>query len=140
MRWTILACTLWLLAATSEAASVHVRLIRAANRSAPADQHLTDIAPKLKPVFGYDHYAQLGSKRAALQGDKTLKLYPGEGFTVFVTPKGHARNTHELEVALYSGKVSVTKATVKIAENNSVFIKGPEVGATLIIVALTVRE
>ena len=98
------------------------------------------MAPTLKTVFGYDHYKLLGTDRATIQNNKRLKLSPGEGFTAFIRPKGVAENVHELEVDLYSGRALVTKATVKIAENSSVLIKGPEVGASLIIVSLSVTE
>ncbi len=47
---------------------------------------------------------------------------------------------HELEVELTSGRASVVKATSKIAKRSTLIIKGPEVGSTLIIVALTVLE
>ncbi len=140
MRWPILAISLLLLAATTEAASVRVRLIRASNQEAVSDPRLDDIAPKLKAVFGYTHYDQQGIAHGILQQGKRLRLYPGEGFTLFVRPKSAAGKVHELEVELYSGKVSVTKATVKIAENSSILINGPEVGATLIIISMTVLE
>lgn len=140
MRGPTLAIILLLIAASANAASVQVRLIRAANLDAASDEKLSDLTPKLKTVFGYKHYAQLGTDHGDIQHNKRLKLYPGEGFTAFVKPKGLDGKVHELEVALYSGRTLVTKATVKIAENSSVLINGPEVGATLIIVSLTVAK
>jgi hypothetical protein len=139
MRWLITAIALLVLGGPARAASIQARLVRAANESAPLDGRLQDIEPKLKRIFGYTHYRQIGDQQTELKTGVRLKLYPGEGFTMFVLSKSARKRMHELEIELYSGKVSVTKATVKIPEQGSVLLKGPEVGSTLIVVALTVR-
>jgi hypothetical protein len=139
MRWLSFALIL-LLADGAQAASIQARLIRASNEAAEADTQLKDLAPKLEKKFGYKHYQQLGSQKASLDPDTSRRLDLGEGFVVFARERSTDKKTHELEVEWTSGKASLVKTTLKIAEGGFVFIKGPGVGNDWIVLALTVLE
>lgn len=139
MRGLSLALIL-LFAANTQAASIQARLVRASNEAAEADTQLKDLAPKLEKKFGYKHYQQLGSQKASLGTDISRRLDLSEGFVVFIRERSADKKTHELEVEWTSGKASLLKTTLKIAEGSFVFIKGPGVGNDWIILALTVLE
>lgn len=128
------------LACRAQAASLEARLIRASNETGEVDESLKHFQPKLKKVFGYQRYQQLGLKKAPLKEKDVLRLDLGEGIVLLVTPKASEKKNHTLDVEMYSGKAALVKSTVRIREGGDVFIKGPEVGSTLLVVALGVAE
>lgn len=140
MRWLAILLSLLMMTPVAQAASAQARLVRASMKDGATDQKLKDIEPKLREVFGYKRYTLLGQNQDTLQTGKQLKLCPDEGFTVFVTESSVKNKIHKMELEVYSGKASLVKNTMKIAEKNSVFIKGPEVGSELIVIVLTVLE
>jgi hypothetical protein len=139
----LLACCLGLLllAGSAYAGAVEARLIRASNEKAAPDETVQDLTVKLKKVFGYQHYKQLGKEKKALQGTDVISLNIGEGFTLFCHPMSSTGKKHAMDVEMYSGKTLIVKQEkLSIAEKNVLFIRGPEVGSTVLIVALTVSE
>jgi len=140
MRWPVIVLAALFLAGAARAADVQARLIRASLDGGATDTELADIQHKLKKVFGYDHYRQLGRKQAALAPATPQRLDLGEGFILFVREKGRDANTYELELEWYSGRTAISKAIAKLPPKTFVFIKGPEVGDDWIILALTVVE
>jgi hypothetical protein len=139
-RWFQMALMAWLLATATQAAEVQALLIRASKDEKLADARLKTLQPKLEKKFGYPYYQQMGEQHVALKDGATQRLDLGEGFVVFVTPKATVKKSHELEVEWTSGKASLVKSTVKIAEGGHLFIKGPGVANDWIVLALTVRE
>jgi len=139
MRWLSFAIVL-LIAVSARAASLEARLIRASNESAKSDEQLKNLEAKLKKQFGYKHYLQLGFQKTTLEPDINRRLDLGEGFVVFARERSVDKKTHELDVEWTSGRASLLKTTLKIAEKGSVFIKGPGVGNDWIILALSVLE
>jgi len=136
----LLCCLIGLLmAGTVQAGSVQARLIRASNEQGQADAKLADVAGKLKSQFGYTHYRQLGAQQQALQSGGSTKFDLGEGFTLFVTPTGTQDKREELKLEWYSGKAKLVETTVKLATGNHVLIKGPDVGKSTILLAVTLR-
>ena len=138
-----LACCLGLLLAVvnAHADAVEARLIRASNEKSAPDAAVQDLEVKLKKVFGYQHYQQLGRDKQNLKESDAIRLDIGEGFTLFCHPKASADKKHEMDVEMYSGKTLLVKQEkLAIHRKNVVFIKGPEVGSTVLIVALTVTE
>lgn len=140
MRWLSLALGLLLLASAAPAATLQARLIRASNEGESADERLKDLQPKLKKVFGYEHYKLIGNKEALLKEAAAVRMDLGEGFVLFVKPRSVQKKTSELDVEWYSGKAPISKQSLKLAGRGSVFIKGPGVGRDWIILALTLRE
>ncbi|MCG3147790.1 MAG: hypothetical protein PCFJNLEI_01231 [Verrucomicrobiae bacterium] len=141
MRLLVYSLTALLLAGSTYGGNVEARLIRASNEKAAPEEAVQDIAGKLKKVFGFEHYRQLGKDQKAIKRADPISLNIGEGFTLFCHPKAAAGNQHELDVELYSGKTLLVKQEkLTMRHKNVVFIRGPEVGSTLLIVALTVTE
>lgn len=141
MRWLIGCLGLLLLTVGADAGTVEARLIRASNEKSAPDEAVQDLTGKLKKVFGYHHYKQLGKEKKALKGLEVVGLNIGEGFTLFCHPLATAGKKHEMNVEMYSGKTLIVKQEkLAIAEKNVLFIRGPEVGSTVLIVALTVTE
>lgn len=140
MRPLLVALLAMGLAGSAQAASIEARLIRASNDKKVTDSSLKDIEPRLKKRFGYDSYQLLGVQQEVLRENKTYRLNLGEGFVVFVTPKSTAKKMHEMDLEWTSGKASLVKTTVKIAEGNHLFIKGPGVGDDWIVLVITLRE
>jgi hypothetical protein len=132
----VFACSAW----AALAGNITGRLVRAENTNAPPDRAVQDIAEKLRKVFGYTHYEQLGHDTRPFQAGQKVKLDLGEGFTVFCHPKGINRDgKYEMDVELYSGKTLIVKPErLAIRPGKYVLVRGPEVGATIFIVALTV--
>jgi len=139
MRWLALIL-LVVLSAPVHAASYKVLLIRASNENGATDESLKDIETKLKKVFGYNHYRPLGLQRMPAQINTRRRLDLGEGFVTFITTKGLKDNRYDVELEWFSGKLLISKQTLKLPENRYVFIKGPEVGADWIVLALTILE
>ena len=127
------------LACSAQAASIEARLIRASNDKKVTDPSLKDVEPKLKKKFGYEYYQQLGVQQEVLRENKIYRLNLGEGFVVFVTPKSVTDRMHEMDLEWTSGKASLVKTTVKIAEGHHLFIKGPGVGDDWIVLVITLR-
>ncbi|MEI6084374.1 MAG: hypothetical protein WCS70_08745 [Verrucomicrobiota bacterium] len=141
MRWLIGCLGMLLLTVSAQADAVEARLIRASNEKATPDAAVQDLTGKLKKVFGYQHYKQLGKEKKELKGTDVVGLNIGEGFTLFCHPKSSTGKKHEMDVEMYSGKTLIVKQEkLAIAEKNVLFIRGPEVGSTVLIVALTVTE
>ena len=140
MRWLILAIGLGLVATTAPAASIQARLIRASENGGPTDPELEDIAAKLKRTFGYEHYSQLGRKQEPLEPGEKQRIDLGKGFTLFVKQKSAKDNRYELAVEWFGGRTLISKQTVRLSDQQYLFIKGPEVGKDWIILSLTVVE
>ena len=140
MRWVSLIGVCLLLTTSVQATSIRAYLIRASNDNKETDGRLKDLEPLLKIRFGYQHYQLLGVQQESLRGNTVYRLNLGEGFVVFVTPKGVTQGRHELEVEWTSGKASLMKTTVRIKENKYLFVKGPGVGNDWIVLAVTVCE
>jgi hypothetical protein len=140
MRWLVCVLLGLALSAGVQAASIEARLVRASNDAEKTDEQLTKLEPKLKRVFGYQHYRQLGIQKAPLKENERLRLDLGEGVVVFVTPKGEEKKAHVMDFEMYSGRAALVKSTVRAPRDREMFIKGPEVGSTLLIVSLVVVE
>ncbi len=140
MRILGAALVLFLVATVSRAASIQARLIRASMENAVHDEQIKDVQPKLKKIFGYEHYKQIGFQRQPLKEKAVTTLNLGEGFVLNITPKSSDKKAHLLNINLVSGKVSVVQASIEVGEKKPVFIKGPEVGSTLLIISLSVTE
>jgi hypothetical protein len=140
MRALLVSLLVVVLAWNAQAASVTARLVRASNEDRKSDEALKDIQPKLKKIFGYQHYRQIGLQKAALKGNDTLRLNLGEGIVLLVTPKSVEKKNHTVDCEMYSGKTALMKSTMRIREGGDVLIKGPEVGSTLLIIALGIAE
>ena len=139
MRGCVCAVLALLIAAQSQAATLQTHLIRASNETSKSDPQIKDLEVALRKQFGYQHYQLLGVKSAALKISAPQRLELGEGFAMAVTPKGVDKKVHELAVEWISGKTSLVRSTVKIAQDSHLFIKGPEVGNDWIILALSVK-
>jgi hypothetical protein len=139
MRWLVAALLGVILSASVQAASIEARLIRASNESDKADEQLTRLEPKLKKVFGYQHYQQLGLQRGALKENGQVRLDLGEGIVIFVTPRTTEKKGQLMDFEMYSGRAALVKSSVHVG-HGELLVKGPEVGNTLLVVALAVVE
>lgn len=140
MRLLVFSLMLLLTVGAASASNVTGRLIRADNVKAPSDKQVQDIAEKLRKVFGYARYEQIGRDTKPFHAGERVKLDLGEGFTVFCHPKGiNSDGKHEMDVELYSGKTLIVKPErLAIRPGKYLLVRGPEVGASLFIIALTV--
>jgi hypothetical protein len=140
MRWLVAVLLGCVLCGSTHAASIEVRLIRASNEAEKSDQELSKLEPKLKKVFGYQQYRQLGIQKAELKDKETLRLNLGEGIVVFVTPAEVENKVHTLDFEMFSGRAALVKSTVRVPRGRAMLIKGPDVGDTLLVVSLVVVE
>ena len=140
MRWLAAILLVVALSGGVQAASIEARLIRASNEDEKTDEQLTKLEPKLKKVFGYQHYQQLGIQKAPLQDKESLRLNLGEGIVVLITPKADEKKVRIMDFEMYSGRAALVKSTVRVRRDREMLIKGPEVGNTLLIVSLVVVE
>jgi len=140
MRWVALSLIAVVAAVQTHAATIQTRLIRASDQTGVADPQLKELSAKLREQFGYQNYHQLGAQTGSLKNKTTQQLKLGEGFAVTVTPKAVEKKVHEIALEWTSGKASLVKSTVKIAQGTHLFIKGPEVGNDWIILSLSVKE
>jgi len=140
MRWLIALLLGIALSASVEAASIEARLIRASNADDKPDEQLSKLEPKLKKVFGYRHYKQLGIQKAPLKEKETLRLDLGEGIVILITPKAVEKKERVMDFEMYSGKAAFVKFTLRIPHDREMLIKGPEVGSTLLVVSFVVVE
>jgi hypothetical protein len=124
----------------TQAATVHARLIRASNDRNGGDPQLADIEKPLRDKLGYKYYRQLGTQQAPLVADKLTRLDLGEGFVVFVTGKGEEKGQQVLDLEWYSGKAILLRSTVKIGPGKHLFVKGPDVGAESLALAVSIHE
>jgi hypothetical protein len=140
MRWLVVALLGCVLCGNVHAASIEVRLIRASNETEKSDKELSKLEPKLKKVFGYQQYNQLGIQKSDLKDKHTLRLDLGEGIVVFVTPTAVEDKAHVLDFEMFSGRAALVKSTVRVPRGRAILIKGPDVGDTLLVVSLVVVE
>jgi hypothetical protein len=140
MRWLI-AILLGLVISTGvQAASIEARLIRASNGDDKPDEQLGKLEPKLKKVFGYRHYTQLGIQKTLLKEHESLRLDLGEGIVIFITPKAVEKKARVMDFEMYSGRAALVKSTLRVPRKREMLIKGPEVGSTLLVVSFVVVE
>ena len=140
MRWLVAILLGVALSAGVQAASIEARLIRASNEEEKPDEQLTKLEPKLKKVFGYQHYQQLGIQKAPLKDKESLRLNLGEGIVVLITPKADEKKVRIMDFEMYSGRAALVKSTVRVRRDREMLIKGPEVGNTLLVVSFAVVE
>jgi hypothetical protein len=140
MRWLVAVLLGVALSAGVQAASIEARLIRASNEDEKPDDRLTKLEPKLKKVFGYQHYQQLGIQRAPLKYRETLRLNLGEGITILITPKADDKKVRIMDFEMYSGRAALVKSTVRVPDDRQMLIRGPGVGSTLLVVSFVVVE
>jgi hypothetical protein len=139
MRWLVAALLGVVLTASVQAASIEVRLIRASNETDKPDEQLVVLEPKLKKVFGYRHYRQLGLQRGMFKENGKLRLDLGEGIVVFITPRATEKKGQMLDFEMYSGRAALVKSTVRVGRGE-LLVKGPDVGDTVLVVSLAVVE
>jgi hypothetical protein len=139
MRWLLAALLGVVLSASVQAASIEARLIRASNETDKPDEQLTKLEPKLKKVFGYRHYQQLGLQQGPLEENGQLRLDLGEGIVIFVTPRAAEKKGRMMDFEMYSGRAALVKSSVRVG-HGELLVKGPEVGNTLLVVSLAVVE
>ena len=140
MRWLVAILLVVALSAGVQAASIEARLIRASNEDEKSDEQLTKLEPKLKKVFGYQHYQQLGIQKAPLKDQESLRLNLGEGIVVLITPKAEEKKVRIMDFEMYSGRAALVKSTVRVRRDREMLIKGPGVGDTLLVVSFAVVE
>ena len=140
MRWLVVTVLGVMLSVTAQAASIEVRLIRASNETGKADEQLTKLEPKLKKVFGYQHYQQLGLQKGPLKENSQLRLDLGEGIVVFITPRAVEKKGRAMDLEMYSGRAALVKSTVRVAQGSELLVKGLEVGNTWLVVSIAVVE
>jgi cation diffusion facilitator CzcD-associated flavoprotein CzcO len=139
MRWLVAPLLAVVLSASVQAASIEARLIRASNETDKPDEQLTKLEPKLKKVFGYRHYQQLGLQRGPFKENAQLRLDLGEGIVILVTPRAAEKKGRMMDFEMYSGRAALVKSSVRVGRSE-LFVKGPEVGNTLLVVSLAVVE
>ena len=140
MRWLIAILLGVALSTGVQAVSIEARLIRASNGDEKPDEQLTKLEPKLKKVFGYQHYQQLGIQKAPLKDQESLRLNLGEGIVVLITPKAEEKKVRIMDFEMYSGRAALVKSTVRVRRDREMLIKGPGVGDTLLVVSFAVVE
>jgi hypothetical protein len=140
MRWIGLSLVLALGSFSATAATIEARLIRASNDKACADDRLKDLEPKLRKVFGYPAYQQIGIKREPLKADTRVRLDLGEGFVVFAALNSSQNDLHKLDLEWYSGRMLLVKTGAKLRTNHYLFYKGQPVGNDWILLVITVRD
>jgi hypothetical protein len=140
MRWLMAVLLGFVLSTGVQAASIEARLIRASNVDDKPDQQLSKIEPKLKKVFGYRHYEQLGIRTAPLKEKETLRLDLGEGIVILITPKAVEKKERIMDFEMYSGRASFVKFTLRVSHDRETLIRGPEVGSTLLVVSVVMVE
>ena len=140
MRWLVAVLLGVTLSAGGQAPSIEARLIRASNDDEKPDKLLTKLEPKLKKVFGYQHYQQLGIQKAPLKDKETLRLNLGEGIVMLITPRADHKKIRIMDFEMYSGKAALVKSTVHVPHDCEMLIKGPAVGSTLLVVSFVVVE
>ena len=139
MRWLVATLLGVVLSASVQAASIEARLIRASNEADKPDEQLTKLEPKLKKVFGYRHYQQLGLQRGPLKENDQLRLDLGEGIVIFVTPRAAEKKGRMMDFEMYSGRAALVKSSVRVGRGE-LLVKGPDVGNTVLVVSLAVVE
>ena len=140
MRWLVAVLLGFALSASVQAASIEARLIRASNEADRPDEQLGKLEPKLKRVFGYQHYKQLCVRKAPLKEQGSLRLDLGEGIVIFVTPKAVEKKTRLMDFEMYSGRAALVKSTIRVPRGREMLIKGPEVGSTVLVVSFVMVE
>ena len=139
MRWLVAILLGAVLSVSVQAASIEARLIRASNEGDKTDEQLTKLEPKLKKVFGYKHYQQLGLQQGPLKQDDRVRLDLGEGIVILVTPRASEKKGQTMDFEMYSGRAALVKSSVRVG-HGELLVKGPEVGNTLLVVSLAVVE
>ena len=139
MRWLAAALLGVILSVSVQAASIEARLIRASNETDKPDEQLTKLEPKLKKVFGYRHYQQLGLQSGPLKENDQLRLDLGEGIVIFVTPRAAEKKGRMMDFEMYSGRAALVKSSVRVGRGE-LLVKGPDVGNTVLVVSLAVVE
>ena len=140
MRWLVAILLGVALSAGVQAASIEARLIRASNDDEKSDEQLTKLEPKLKKVFGYQRYQQLGIQKAPISEKETVRLDLGEGIVILITPKAEEKKVRVMDFEMYSGRAALVKSTVRAPRDREMLVKGPGVGNTLLIVSFVVVE
>ena len=110
-------------------------------KAAPAE--LSEFAPRLKRVFGYNQMELVGSAAAPLGADDTL-LAPTADFSFKVrarrTTSKEARGGYLLNLQLFLGKRLLVDTEAKLAPGSPFFIRGPQSGKGQIIIVLQVQQ
>jgi hypothetical protein len=140
MRWLAVILFVVTLNVSARAASIEARLIRASNEIEKPDEQLTKLEPKLRKVFGYRFYTQLGIKASELPDNERVRLDLGEGIVIFITPKAEEKKARIMDFEMYSGRAALVKSTIRVPRDHQMLIKGPEVGSALLIVSFVVVE
>ena len=139
MRWLAAALLGVILSVSVQAASIEARLIRASNETDKPDEQLTKLEPKLKKVFGYRHYQQLGLQSGPLKENDQLRLDLGEGIVIFVTPRAAEKKGRMMDFEMYSGRAALVKSSVRVGRGE-LLVKGPDVGNTVLVISLALVE
>jgi hypothetical protein len=109
------------------------------NPPQPVPEKLTQFAPTIKKVFGYNSLYLLGEKKRDLVSGGETWLIPSQDFFVKVQCLEQRPTCYRLRVELFRDKDLLVSGDVKLARDAPLYIRGPEWGKGQLIFLLEVQ-
>ena len=105
----------------------------------PVPEKLSQFAPTIEKVFGYNSLYLLGEKKRDLVSGTEEWLVPSKEFFVKVQSLERQPTFYRLRVELYRDKDLLVTTEVKLAKDAPLYIRGPQWGGGQLVFLLEVQ-
>lgn len=105
----------------------------------PLPESLTDFAPTIKKVFGYNSLYLLGQKKRDLVSGGEEWLVPTKDFFLKVQCLAREETSYKLRIELYRESKLLVTTEAKLARDAPLYIRGPNWGKGQLIFLLEVQ-
>lgn len=105
----------------------------------PTPEPLSNFAPDLQKIFGYNSFYVLGEKRKRICENTEEWIVPSKEVFLHLACVGQDVASYELTLDLYAHKKLVLTSRVKLARGAPLYIRGPQWGRGQLIYILEIR-
>lgn len=140
-RWlAALLCLLAALPAQAAGDRIWSALVLATRETPPkpVPPALTEAAPVLKKVFGYDTFYLMGQKKRDITADVETWLVPSKELFFKVTLLKQEKTHYLVRIELYQEKKLLLSTEARLARDAPLYIRGPQWGKGQLILLLEI--
>lgn len=121
-----------------------VLVARNTAKSDSAPEEVRDLLPRMKRVFGYNHFELLGSASNKIQERTESWLVPCQTFKVGVRARRalskEAQGGYLVTLQLVQKEQPIVETEAKLAPGSPLFIRGPQWGKGQLIIMVQVKR
>ena len=116
-------------------------LVLATNSEIPSQPapELAPLVPKLKSIFGYNHFELVGSHTELMDDPNEHWLVPSKMFSLSIKSKREKKPSYLLNLQLFQGSKMLAGFDAKLGAECPIFVRGPLYGKGQLVIVVSVK-